>query len=165
MILLKAEPTPAQAKAGNYKMTHRKWRGLEITVETRRGEIRRGTGRNGRGWAIEMPADYGYFKRTKGADKEGIDCFIGTDPGAQFVYVVHQRKAGERGGVINFDEDKCFLDFPSKRDALECYRAAYNNPHFMGEVSVWPAEAFVEELRWRQGRKVLLFSHVRLHEA
>jgi hypothetical protein len=144
ILFIKArKPTPAMLAAGNYKKKRTKWRGLDITIETPKGKTRSGVDGNGKAWSVVMRHDYGYIRRTKGADDEQIDCYIGPYRDAEYVYVIHQRKAGD---WINYDEDKVMLDFPSKRDALIAYLAHYDDPRFYGEISVIPADEFSRQV-------------------
>lgn len=65
-----------------------------------------------------MRYPYGFLCEHLGSDGDELDCYIGQDRSARFVYVVHQRKPdGTR------DEDKVFLDFTSESDAKAAYLA------------------------------------------
>lgn len=139
--LLKA--SAAQLRAGNYPKEHRRWQGLDISIENPAGSVRSGVGAKGP-WSVTMQHAYGYIRRTEGADGDHVDCFLGPDPSAKYVYVVHQRKVGH---FLEFDEDKCMLDFPSKQAALEAFYTNYSDPRFMGEVSVLPVADFVAKVK------------------
>ena len=41
---------------------------LPVTVETAKGQERSGAAPDGTRWSVKLPADYGYVKRTRGAD-------------------------------------------------------------------------------------------------
>lgn len=140
LLFLKAAiPTPGQVAAGNYKKGHTRWRGLDITIENPTGSVRRGTHKDGTPWEVTMLNDYGYIRRTLGTDGGQVDCFMGPNPEAQHVYIIHQRKHQQ---WYTYDEDKCCIGFASKRDALVCYLSHYDDPRFLGEVSVLPADEF-----------------------
>lgn len=139
LLFLKGAPTVGQALAGNYKKGHRKWRGLDISIENAAGTVREGTHADGEKWSVTMLNDYGYIRRTIGVDGDHVDCFMGPDENAQYVYIIHQRKAGQ---WYTYDEDKCCIGFTSKRDALVCYLSHYDDPRFMGEISVLPFDEF-----------------------
>src|SRR5690606_20738881 len=70
--LAPAQPTPAQAKAENYRHEHIEVEALGLTgrrsisVETGAGGIRRGTDANGKDWEVRMAVPYGRIKGTKG---------------------------------------------------------------------------------------------------
>ena len=136
-LFLKA--SASQHMAGNYKKAHRRWMGLDITIENEAGTVRTGVNADGTAWATPMLNDYGYIRRTIGSDGEHIDCFFGPDPAAKYVYIVHQRKHGQ---WYTYDEDKALIGFTSKRDALVCYLSHYDDPRFLGEISVLPAAEF-----------------------
>lgn len=70
-------PTEAQKEAGNYKKGHARWNGLDLSIETAKGQTRSGTGPDGNPWSVTMPADYGYFRRTEGADGDHVDFYMG----------------------------------------------------------------------------------------
>jgi hypothetical protein len=89
-------------------------------IETHAGERRTGDG-----WAVQMPADYGFFRGTGSAEghDEGMDCFVGLDRQSRDVWVIDQ--ADPKTGV--FDEHKVMLGFLNSRDALACYASAYHD--------------------------------------
>jgi hypothetical protein len=78
-------PTPAQAEANNYKQGHVTVQGMDIAIESAKGAMRRGTDATGKAWETKMPADYGRFKGTKGADGDPVDVYIGDTPDGDFV--------------------------------------------------------------------------------
>ena len=118
-----AAPTEAQKEAGNYKKGHIRFQGLAITVENPKGSERSGVDKGGKRWAVKMPADYGYFKRTRGRDGDHVDCYIGPNSEAGKAYVVDQVSA-EDG---KFDEHKVMIGFPNKETAIETYKKAFND--------------------------------------
>ncbi len=117
------EPTEAQKEAGNYKKEHRSFQGLNIAIENKKGSIRRGVDAGGKRWACELPADYGYIKRTVGADDDHVDCYVGPDPNSKQVFIINQcdHKTGR------FDEHKVMLGFDSERSAVETYCRAFSD--------------------------------------
>ncbi|MGL4626961.1 MAG: LPD5 domain-containing protein, partial [Plesiomonas shigelloides] len=115
------EPTEAQKEAGNYKKGHVKLQGLDITLENPKGSVRSGTDANGKAWQSTMAHDYGYIKRTEGADGDHVDAFIGDNPESQNVYVVDQRNADG-----TFDEHKVMLGFDDEASARAGYLANYS---------------------------------------
>lgn len=115
------EPTEAQKEAGNYKKGHVKLQGLDITLENPKGSVRSGTDANGKAWQSTMAHDYGYIKRTEGADGDHVDAFIGDNPESQNVYVVDQRNADG-----TFDEHKVMLGFDDETSARAGYLANYS---------------------------------------
>lgn len=117
------DPSEAQKEAGNYKKEHIRFQGLPITIENKKGSLRRGTDANGKAWACELPADYGYIKRTEGADGDQVDVYVGPDPNSKQVFIVnqHDHKSGA------FDEHKVMLGWDSERSAVETYCKAFSD--------------------------------------
>ena len=117
-------PTPAQAKAGNYKKGHKTVEGLPFTVENPAGSVRRGFDDAGNViWKSKMPAgvDYGYFKGTRGADGDHIDGFDLRS--GQRIFVVDQLDAN----TGQFDEHKVFTRAKDEAHVLETYRAMFSD--------------------------------------
>lgn len=112
--------TEAQKEAGNYKKKHITWNGLNIAIENEKGTKRSGTDEDGKAWETTMENDYGYIKRTKGADGDHVDVFIGDNQDSNNVYVVNQtNKDG------SFDEHKVMIGFNNINDAEKAYLANY----------------------------------------
>ena len=111
-------PSPAQAAAGNYKKGHIKFQGLDISIETPKGAIRRGNG-----WQNVSPADYGYFKRSIAADGEHVDCYVGPNHKSNRVYVIDQHHLHNG----KYDEAKVMLGFENRDDAIACYKAGFSD--------------------------------------
>ena len=61
----------------SYKKGHLTLQGLDIALENPKGSTRSGTDQDGRPWQSTMAHDYGYIKRTQGADGDHVDVFIG----------------------------------------------------------------------------------------
>lgn len=98
--------------------------GLHVVIENPKDSIRRGTADDTKqSWQTTLPADYGYVRRTKGADHDEVDCFVGPDPQAEKVYVIDQKRL-DTGA---FDEHKCMLGFADREAALKCYQDAYSD--------------------------------------
>ncbi|UFM64251.1 PLxRFG domain-containing protein [Paracoccus sp. MA] len=117
------EPTDGQKEAGNYRKGHTRWNGLDLTIENARGSERRGTGPDGTEWSVTMPAHYGYFKRTEGADGDHVDFYMGENPDAPHAYVIDQVDA-ETGA---YDEAKVMLGFDSAAEARAAHGAAFSD--------------------------------------
>jgi hypothetical protein len=95
---------------------------LHIAIENPKGSIRQG-GAGETAWQVSMPEDYGYIRRTEGADGDQVDCYVGPYHESPTVYVIDQNNpdTGE------FDEHKVMLGFPSKRTALQAYEYGYTD--------------------------------------
>jgi hypothetical protein len=136
------------------------FQGLPISIENKKGSYRRGVDPGGHEWKIRMSFDYGYIRKTKGADDEGVDVYVGPDRSANHVYIVKQHKIemikkweGEYCPDCNehvhdcacpkyFDEDKVFIGFPNKKAVVEAYGKQYDSPLFMGPISTMTIEKF-----------------------
>lgn len=117
------DATPGQKEAGNYAKGKFAWHGLNIAVETAKGEDRTDKETNGEKWRVTMPATYGYILGTVGADKDHVDVFMGDKPESQRVYVVNQTKPGS----TEFDEHKIMLGYESEGAAIGDYLLSFSD--------------------------------------
>ncbi|MBI1207432.1 MAG: hypothetical protein GC191_09125 [Azospirillum sp.] len=132
-------PSRAQLDAGNYRKHHRKFQGLDVTIENPRGSLRSGIDRDGREWCVSMHNDYGYIRGSLGVDGDHVDCYVGPAADAAIAYVVHQRKAGDWEA---YDEDKVMLGFASEDEARAAYLLQYDDPRFLGPITAMPMAEF-----------------------
>lgn len=130
-------PTPAQAEAGNYAKGHVKIQGLDISIETPEGGVRKGpidetTGEPA--WQAEAPNHYGYIKGTVGADGDQLDVTLG--PRIQQIHDMTPEQAdGEPVFVIDqidpatgkFDELKPFVGFHTEMEATRSYDQSFSD--------------------------------------
>ena len=116
-----AQPTEAQIKAGNYPMHHIRMHGFEISIENKKGTVRSGKSKEGKKWSVKMAHDYGYIRRTEGADDDHLDVFIGPYPKSEKVFVVYQIDPQTK----RFDEHKVMFGFKNLADAKAGYLANY----------------------------------------
>lgn len=136
----------AQKEAGNYKKDHVDFQGLPISIENRKGSVRSGKDANGKQWHVTMPYDYGYVKRTVGADGDAVDVCIGPEKHSNSVFIVDQKDA--RNG--KFDEHKVMLGYPSLHAAQEAYKSGFSDGkgHLrMGPVVRMTVEEFKKWLK------------------
>ena len=138
------EPTDAQLKSGKYKKRKIKWRGLTIAIENEAGSVRRGKRPDGSTWETRMVFPYGYVERSEGVDGDEVDITLGPNLDAPMVFIVHQRKVGD---WRKYDEDKCFAGFDSEDDARAAFLASYDDPRFLGPITVMPADEFVAKVK------------------
>jgi hypothetical protein len=140
------DATPGQKEAGNYAKGKFAWHGLNIAVETAKGEDRTDKETNGEKWRVTMPATYGYILGTVGADKDHVDVFMGDKPESQRVYVVNQTKPGS----TEFDEHKIMLGYESEGAAIGDYLLSFSDTFgasVLGSVSgPYTIEQFKEML-------------------
>jgi uncharacterized protein len=122
-----------------YSVPYSEIAGLQVVIEQRAGSIR-----SGEGWSVVMPADYGYVRRVDSAEgpQEWLDCFCGPNHSSRDVWVVDAVNP-ETG---DFDEHKVLLGFHNSREALDCFRKAYDDgaarrigavTHFSMDESRW----------------------------
>lgn len=133
------EPTRAQKEAGNYKKGHFKLHGFDIALENPKGSTRSGTAPDGKAWQSTMAHDYGYIKRTEGADGDHVDVFIGDQPDSESIFVVDQvdPKTGK------FDEHKVMMGFADEQAARKGYQANYEQGwQGLGSIKAIPVEEF-----------------------
>lgn len=120
-----------------------KWHGLDISIENRAGSRREGVDEGGHKWSIKLMHDYGYLRGTQGVDGDHVDCFIGLEPAAEHVYVIHTMKAPH---FTDFDEDKCMLNFRDEASARAAFFANYDRPEHFGSLEKIPVGAFIDKV-------------------
>lgn len=121
--MINHEPSEAQKEAGNYRKEHISFQGIPITIENKKGSMRRGFDAKGKAWECRLPADYGYIKRTIGADGDHVDVYIGPDKDSKQVFIINQHD--HRTG--KFDEHKAFVGYNSEREAAADYVKAFSD--------------------------------------
>lgn len=144
-MLVNLHPTEAQKEAGNYKKAHIRFQGLPVTIENPKGTMRRGPG-----WQVRVPYDYGYIKRTEGADGDHVDVCIGPDDQSDHVFVVdqHDHRTGK------FDEHKVMLGYRTKEQAERAYCAGFSDgkgPKRMKKVTTMSMPEFKNFLKRKGG--------------
>lgn len=116
------------------------FQGLPIAIEQRVGDERKWADKTtGEEGSTLMRFAYGYIEGTLGPDGDEYDCYVGPDPSAPFVYVVHQNEAG---GSREWDEDKVMLGFSSPHAAKDAYLIHYDRAEFYGSMSQMTVEEF-----------------------
>jgi hypothetical protein len=135
-------PTAAQKAAGSYDKRKVSWRGMTIAIENEVGSTRSGTNRDGQTWTQKMPFAYGEIHQTEGVDGDCVDCFIGPDEDAQYVYIVHARKVNRWD---EYDEDKVMLNFSTEEEAAAAFLACYSDPRFLGPITPMLVSEFIQK--------------------
>lgn len=134
-------------KAAYTLQGHKKFQGLPISIENRKGSVRKGVDKDGKPWKTVFKLPYGYITGPEGNDGEEIDVYVGPDKGAPNAYVIHQRKLDGKG----YDEDKVMLGFKLEEDARRAYLEHYNS---VGKKLLGPISTItVDELRRRLDEK------------
>lgn len=118
------------------------YRGLPIAIENPVGSVRSWTDKAGRKGSTTMKNAYGYIEGTLGPDGDEYDVFMGPDPRAPFVFVMHQNRENEDV----WDEDKAMVGFSNVHQAKEAYLAHYDDPTFLGMISMVEFEEFVQKV-------------------
>lgn len=129
------------------------WNGLKISIENKKGSIRRGVDKDGHQWATKMHFDYGYIRGSEGTDGDHVDCYLGDNMDAKKVYIVHQNDPVTH----KYDEDKCMLGFDSLEDAKKAYLMQYDRPGFLGKIDTMDFDEFKEFilLKRNHGKKII----------
>lgn len=141
----------AQIDAGNYKKRHLKFQGMDVSIENEAGSVRSGQGKDGHKWQTQMCNHYGYIRRTEGPDGDHVDVYLGPNEDAPYAYVVHQMKPS----TGEYDEDKCMLGFDSEAEAKAAYLKHYDDPRFLGAITIVPMSLFKERVYGSKGESVV----------
>ena len=96
------------------------YHGLPVRIETKQGQQR-----VGKGFKINMPADYGFIEGVDGADGDSLDCYVGSSPESNNVYVVDQYDLDGK----HFDEHKCMIGYHTLESAKEDYMLGHHLSH------------------------------------
>lgn len=90
-----------------------------ISIEIEIGQTKSGIDENGNRWEHTYTVPYGEIPSTRSlADGDGVDIYLGIDPSAAMIYVIHQNKMDG-----SFDEDKVMIGFSSSGEAIAAYKA------------------------------------------
>ncbi len=118
----------------------RKVQGMDVSIENKKGSIRRGKDKDGHEWATKMHADYGYIRGTVGKDKDHLDAYVGPNPDSTKVFIIHQNDPVKG----TYDEDKVMLGFDTAEEAKALYLKQYDRPGFFGSMDETDVETFKE---------------------
>jgi len=142
--MIGGDPTPEQAKSGDYPKLRQDWHGLTIAIEHPEGTVREGVDETGKAWRTVFRYAYGEILGTLGVDGDPVDVFIGSYPDAPEVYVVQQMK---RKQWDTPDEQKCMINFASMDEARDAYLEHYDDPRFFGGITAMPVAEFIAKVR------------------
>lgn len=118
---------------------HVTYQGIPIAIENKEGSVRRWGDVNGEHGETKMVGvSYGYAQGTLGADEDEIDVFVGPDPRAGMVYVVHQQNPAT--GI--YDEMKAFLGCSSVEQAKKLFMLHYDSSEFFGWIETFSVDSF-----------------------
>lgn len=99
------------------------YQGIPISIENRAGSVRSGTDPDGNPWETRMQFAYGKIPYAVGSDGESLDVFIGPNPVCDKVFIIPIRKKG----TTQYDEDKVFLGFESRKAVWDAFREHYQD--------------------------------------
>lgn len=117
-------PSPAQIEAGNYRHGHITMHGFDISIETPKGAARRGTGADGKSWENRHPeAHYGYLKKSKGADGEYVDVYVGPHRSSRRIFVANQMDPKTKA----WDEHKVIMGAQNMKQAQRIYDLGFSD--------------------------------------
>ena len=133
--LMKSETWTGHKLQGRMKIN-----GLNISIENKKGSIRRGVDKDGHEWSVKMNYSYGRIRSSIGADGDLLDVYIGPDKNSRRVFIVHQNDPT----TGKYDEDKVMLFFPTPEDAKKAYLSQYDRPGFFGEMDETDIDTFKE---------------------
>jgi len=130
--------------------------GMSISIENRKGSVRKGKDKDGHEWATKMHFAYGYIRGTVGKDKDHLDCYIGPNKDSEKVFIIHQNDPS----TGKYDEDKVMLGFNSPTEAKEAYLKQYDRPGFFGSMQSVPIDVFKTEAfkASNKGKKLIITS-------
>jgi hypothetical protein len=123
---------------------HVDFQGMPISIENAPGTVRHWKAPDGTQGDTHMLMAYGYVDGSNGHDGDEIDVFIGPNPHALMVYIVHQQNPNDG----RFDESKAMIGFNSEQQAISAYQLHYNRPDFAVTVSPMDMDHFK---RWAYG--------------
>lgn len=134
-----------------YKLQGKKViQGLPISIENRKGSIRKGTDDNGHEWKIKMTMPYGYIRLTEGTDGDHVDVYIGDNEKSEKVFIIHQNNPD----TGKYDEDKVMIGFDSAAEAKKAYLRQYDRPGFFGSMQEISMDEFKVLLKKKKGKKL-----------
>jgi hypothetical protein len=144
------ENPPARAALGMLESVRKRltFQGLDVAVENPAGTIRQWNDGERSGHTV-MRHHYGFLDGYMGADKEELDVYVGDFEAAEEVYVIHQR-GKLASGRWGYDEDKCFMGFPSAEAAKAAFLAHRDDgDRAFGGMKILTLDQFKAKLRRR----------------
>ncbi len=133
---------------GRPQQGHLKWNGLDITLQVPKGGTR--TAKDGSWEKPNMPASYGYVKRSEGRDGEQVDIYFGDHPQSQRVWIVDQIDPETR----RFDEHKILAGFMTPAAARQAYVAAFSDGSGDRRIGAFTQMSIPQLRNWlKRGRR------------
>lgn len=142
--------TATIALYANRKLHYRTaFQGLPISVENRKGSVRKGCDPKWGCWRTKMKLPYGYIRGTKGMDGDEVDVFVGPKVDAKNAYVITIMKQPE---FKTEDEQKVMLGFGSVKEAKKVFFDHYDDPRFFGKIKTIPMVEFKKRVLDKEGK-------------
>lgn len=134
-----------------------KFQGMNVSIENRKGSVRRGVDDAGQRWATTMKWPYGYIRTAHGesamgVDGDHLDCFIGPDPIAPVAYIVSTKRPPD---FKQDDEHKVMLGWRSAAAAKHAFMIHYDDHRFFGGMQAIPVRELMKKIRSSNGKAVL----------
>lgn len=144
------EQTSKTSEDFRYKLQGKqKYQGIPVSIENRKGSVRKGVDNDGKSWRTKMLAHYGRIPRIMGADGDALDVFLASHKSTP-VFIVHQKdkKTGR------FDEDKVILGVQTKDEARKLFLKHYDSPEYLGSISQLTLDEFKSILKQYRDKKI-----------
>lgn len=131
-----------QDRPSKKRNDQRKLFGLPLIIEYRAGDLRGGTGADGKPWVRKLHCAYGEVQKTEGMDGDPLDVYIGPALDSEKVFAITQMKAPAFKVV---DEQKFMLGFHTMAKARATYLAHYPDERILGSIVEMPLAKFQEK--------------------
>jgi len=117
------------------------FQGLPISIENRKGSVRKGYSPEYGAWRTKMHYPYGYVRSTKhiGRDGQELDVFVGPNENAKNAYCIMIKKSPD---FRKDDEEKVMLGFDSAEEAKKELLKHFDNPKFFGSMRTMSMHEF-----------------------
>lgn len=118
--------------------------GLRISIENRKGSIRRGVDHTGKPWETKLPLSYGYVQGSVGLDGDQVDVFVkGDHPESCPVFLVTLMRPPT---FTVPEEQKAFIGLTSSAQVKEMFCQMYKDPRQMGPILEMSFTTFKEKV-------------------
>jgi phage-related protein (TIGR01555 family) len=119
--------------------------GFPVVVENPKGSVRHWIDAAGNEGDTKMRYAYGYIPGSQGTDGDSVDVYLGPNPQAPWVYIIHQYTTLD-GVTWSYDEDKVMLGFDSPNHARDAYLTQYDDDRFFGGMEQMSVVAFARKV-------------------
>lgn len=123
---------------------------MDISIENKKGSIRKGTDPDGNLWETKFKFPYGYIRGSIGTDGDHVDCYIGPNKKSEKAFVIAQNFPN----TGKYDEDKVMLGFNSGAEAKKAYDDHYDKKGFFGAMKQVSVDDLKELIISRKGKRL-----------